>query len=75
MKFKIFGLSEKYYKIVTAIVTIVVTLGCFVYYDGLDDKGNTFVVATLYAAFLFIVGLYLSYMSNCISNGMPQQRS
>ena len=52
MKFKIFGLSEKYYKIVTAIVTIVVTLGCFVYYDGLDDKGNTFVVATLYAAFL-----------------------
>ena len=38
MKFKIFGLSEKYYKIVTAIFTIVVTLGCFVYYDGLDGR-------------------------------------
>ena len=75
MKFKIFGLSEKYYKIVTAIVTIVVTLGCFVYYDGLDDKGNTFVVATLYAAFLFIVGLYLSYMSNCISNKLYERKN
>ena len=75
MKFKIFGLSEKYYKIVTAIVTIVVTMGCFVYYDGLDDKGNTFVVATLYAAFLFIVGLYLSYMSNCISNKLYERKN
>lgn len=75
MKFKIFGLSEKYYKIVTAIVTIVVTLGCFVYYDGLDDKGNTFVVATLYAAFLFIVGLYLSYMTNCISNKLYERKN
>lgn len=75
MKFKIFALSEKYYKIVTAIFTIVVTLGCFVYYDGLDDKGNTFVVATLYAAFLFIVGLYLSYMSNCISNKLYERKN
>ena len=75
MKFKIFGLSEKYYKIVTAIVTIVVTMGCFVYYAGLDDKGNTFVVATLYAAFLFIVGLYLSYMSNCISNKLYERKN
>lgn len=75
MKFKIFGLSEKYYKIVTAIVTTVVTMGCFVYYDGLDDKGNTFVVATLYAAFLFIVGLYLSYMSNCISNKLYERKN
>lgn len=75
MKFKIFGLSEKYYKIVTAIVTIVVTMGCFVYYAGLDDKGSTFVVATLYAAFLFIVGLYLSYMSNCISNKLYERKN
>lgn len=75
MKFKIFGLSEKYYKIVTAIVTTVVTMGCFVYYDGLDDKGNTFVVATLYAAFLFIVGLYLSYMTNCISNKLYERKN
>ena len=75
MKFKIFGLSEKYYKIVTAIVTIVVTMGCFVYYAGLDDKGNTFVVATLYAAFLFIDGLYLSYMSNCISNKLYERKN
>ncbi|BCJ95056.1 hypothetical protein acsn021_26250 [Anaerocolumna cellulosilytica] len=75
MKFKIFSLSEKLYRMVTALVTIGVTIGCFVYYNKLDDKGDTFVIATVYAAFLFIVGLYLSYMSNSISNKLYERKN
>lgn len=75
MKFKIFSLSEKLYGIVTSIITIGVTIGCFLYYNKLDDKGDTFVIATVYAAFLFIVGLYLSYMSNNISNKLYERKN
>lgn len=75
MKFRIFSLSEKLYKIISAIATILVTIGCFLYYNSLDDKTNTFVVATAYAAFLFIVGLYLSYMSNSISNKLYERKN
>lgn len=75
MKFKIFSLSEKWYRIVTSIITIVVTIGCFQYYNKLDDKGDTFIIATIYAAFLFIVGLYLSYMSNNISNKLYERKN
>lgn len=75
MKFNIFRFSERCYKVVTAIITIGVTVGCFVYYYQLEDKGNTFVVATVYAAFLFIVGLYLSYMSNSISNKLYERKN
>lgn len=75
MKFKIFSLSEKWYRIVTAIITIGVTIGCFLYYNKLDDKSDTFVIATVYAAFLFIVGLYLSYMSNYISNKLYERKN
>lgn len=75
MRFKIFSLSEKWYRIVTVIITIGVTAGCFVYYNKLDDKGDTFVIATVYAAFLFIVGLYLSYMSNSISNKLYERKN
>ena len=75
MKFTIFGFSEKYYKIITAFITIGVTIGCFIYYFGLQDKGDTFIIATVYAAFLFVVGLYLSYMSNSIITKMYQRRN
>lgn len=74
MKFKIFSLSEISYKIVAGIVTIGATIGCLVYYNKLENKGDTFVIATVYAAFLFIVGLYLSYMSNSISDKLYQRR-
>lgn len=75
MKFNIFSLSERCYKVVAAIITIGVTVGCFVYYYKLDDKSNTFIVATMYAAYLFIVGLYLSYMSNNISNKLYERKN
>lgn len=75
MKFRIFSLSEKLYKTVTSIITIGVTIGCFLYYNKLDDKSDTFVIATVYAAFLFIVGLYLSYMSNNISNKLIERKN
>ncbi|WP_302416850.1 hypothetical protein [Blautia marasmi] len=60
MKFKIFSVFEKWYKIYIAIITVGVTAGCFAYYNRLNDKGDTFIMATAYAAFLFVVGLYLS---------------
>lgn len=75
MKFKIFSLLEKCYKIVTAIVVIGATIGCFMYYDRLDDKSDTFIIATVYAAFLFIVGLFLSFMSNSISNKLYERKN
>ncbi len=67
MKFKIFGFVEKSYKIITAFIIMAVSIGCFAYYYNLEDKSDTFIIATVYAAFLFIAGLYLSYMSNSIS--------
>ncbi len=75
MKFNIFSLLERYYKVVTALITIGVTVECFVYYYKLDDKSETFIVATIYAAYLFIVGLYLSYMSNNISNKLYERKN
>lgn len=75
MNFKIFSWSEKWYRIVTTIVIIGVTIGCFVYYNKLSDKGDTFVIATIYAAFLFIAGLYLSYMSNSMSNKLYERKN
>lgn len=75
MKFNIFSLSERYYKIVTGFITIAVTLGCFIYYNNLEDKSDTFVMATLYATFLFIVGLYISYKSNSISDKLYERKS
>lgn len=75
MKFNIFGFSERYYKAVTAFITIGVTIGCLVYYYHLEDKSNTFVAATVYAAFLFIVGLYLSSMTNNISNKLYERKN
>jgi len=75
MKFNIFSLSERYYRIVTGIITISVTIGCFIYYYNIKDKSNTFIMATLYAAFLFIIGLYISYKSNSISNKLYERKS
>lgn len=75
MKFYIFSWSEKYYKFVTAIITIAVTIGCFVYYNNLVNKSDTFVMATTYAAFLFIVGLYVSYKTNNISNKLYERKN
>ncbi|MDD3138686.1 MAG: hypothetical protein PHX08_06920 [Lachnospiraceae bacterium] len=75
MKFNIFGFFEKHYKSITAIITIGVTIGCFAYYYNLEDKSDTFIIATAYAAFLFIAGLYLSYMSNSISGKLYQRRN
>lgn len=75
MKFRIFSLSEKWYKIVTSIITIGITLWCFLYYHKLEDKANTFVIGTIYAAFLFIAGLYLSYESNNISNKLYERKN
>jgi len=75
MKFRIFSLSEKWYKIVTSIITIGITIWCFLYYHKLEDKANTFVIGTIYAAFLFIVGLYLSYKSNNISNKLYERKN
>lgn len=75
MKFYIFRFWEKYYKVITAIVTIVVTIGCFVYYYNLDNKSDTFIIATVYAGFLFIVGIYLSYMSNSALSKLFQRRN
>lgn len=75
MKFNIFSLSEKYYKIVTMIIVVVVTISCFVYYYSLDDKSDTFIVSTLYATFTFIVGLYLSYKSSTINDKIYERKS
>lgn len=75
MKFKIFGFVEKSYKVITAFIIMAVSIGCFVYYYNLEDKSDTFIIATVYAAFLFIAGLYLSYMSNSISGKLYQRRN
>lgn len=68
MKFKIFGIYEVVYKIATYLIVTCVTIAAIYYYFYTKDKNNTFIVATLYATFLFIVGIYLSNMEKKIEN-------
>lgn len=75
MKFKIFSIYELMYKTVTYIIVMGVTIAAICYYFSLGDKSDTFIVATLYAMFLFIVGLYLSYMDKKIGDKIYERRS
>lgn len=74
MKFNIFSVFEKWYKIVTIVLTIVVTVGTFFYYVELEDKSDSFVISIIYALFLFVVGLFVSHQSNAISNRIFERK-
>lgn len=68
MKFKIFGVHEKTYKWIAYGSVFLFSIMSIVYYFQLEEKSDTFLIGTLYALFLFIIGVYISNMSNKIQN-------
>lgn len=60
MKFKVFSIGEIIGKAFSYITVLVVSIGAIAYYFIVEDKSDTYIVATLYAAFLFLAGIYLS---------------
>jgi len=74
MKFKIFSLFEIVYKTIIYLIVIIGTVAIISYYFFLEDKSDTFIVATLYATFLFIVGLYLSFMDKKIDDKIYERK-
>ena len=68
MKFNVFKKTEIVYKPLTYIVVVVTTIWSIICYFNLDDKADSYIPATLYAAFLFIVGIFMSYMDKKIAD-------
>lgn len=75
MKFKVFSIYEIIYKAIVYFIVISITVASIYYYFSLNDKSDTFIAATLYAMFLFVVGLYLSYMDKKVSDKIYDRRS
>lgn len=75
MKFNIFSIYEKIYKVLIYFIVGVVTVGDVFYYFSLNDKSDTFIVSILYAMFLFVVGLHLSYMDKKIGDKIYNRRN
>lgn len=75
MKFKIFSIYEITYKAFVYFVVAGITILSIYYYFSLEDKSDTFIAATLYAMFLFVVGLYLSYMDKKIGDKIYERKT
>ena len=74
MKFEIFSLYEKYYKKVTYFIVLVATAGIIYYYICLAEQADTFIPGILYATFLFVVGVYLSNLSQRIDGRIYERK-
>lgn len=68
MKFNLIGFHERYYKIVSLVLVVGLTASSIMGYQRLEDKSDTFVIATMYALVLFAVGIYLTNMDKKISD-------
>lgn len=68
MKFNVFKKTEIIYKPLTYIVVVGTTIWSIICYFDLADKDDSYIPATLYAAFLFIVGIFMSYMDKKIAD-------
>lgn len=68
MKFNIFGVFERIYKWIAYGSVLLISFVSVLYYLHLEEKSDTFIIGTLYALFLFIIGIYLTNMSNKIQN-------
>lgn len=66
MDFKATEWFERNYKWISAV--IVISIGAVFYYFSLKDKSDTFIAASIYALFLFVVGICINYMSNKIAD-------
>ncbi|MBU3159511.1 hypothetical protein KPL37_07045 [Clostridium frigoris] len=64
MKFNVFNIWEKIYKKVIIVIVIGITFCSVDWYLNLRDKSDTFIISTLYALFLFALGIYMNYMGN-----------
>lgn len=68
MRFEIFGIHEKIYKWIALASVLGVSITSFLYYLQLKDKSDTFLIAISYALFLFIIGIYMTNMSEVTRN-------
>ena len=68
VKFNVFKKIEMIYKPLTYIVVVGSTIWSIICYFDLANKNDSYIPATLYAAFLFIVGVFMSYMDKKIAD-------
>ncbi|MGK0467249.1 hypothetical protein [Clostridium sp.] len=67
MNFDIIDIWERLYKKVIILSVIVITILSVNWYLNLKDKSDTFIISTLYALFLFGIGIYMNYKGNKIN--------
>lgn len=68
MKFSVFGKWEVVNRPFRIIVTICVTVVTICYYWLKERGGDTFLISTGYALFLFVVGIYATYRNGLVEN-------
>ena len=69
MKFRVFGVWEVINRPFRIIVTIGVTIVTIYYYYCLNGgNGDTFLISTGYALFLFVLGIYATYRNGLVEN-------
>lgn len=73
MDFKATGWFERNYKWLVAIVVIGFSGYSIYFYFTISDKSDTYIMATAYAFFLFVAGIYMNYMSNKITDQLQDR--
>lgn len=68
MRFYIFTIWEIIYKKVITVLVAGTTIWSVYWYLNLKDKSDTFVVSTVYALFLFIIGIYINTMDKKVND-------
>jgi len=68
MRFYIFTIWEIIYKKVITVLVAGITIWSVYWYLNLKDKSDTFVVSTVYALFLFIIGIYINTIDKKIND-------
>ncbi len=68
MRFYIFTIWEIIYKKVITVLVAGITIWSVYWYLNLKDKSDTFVVSTVYALFLFIIGIYINTMDKKVND-------
>lgn len=74
MKFDVIGMWEMIYKKVIILSVVGLTIWSVNWYLNLTDKSDTFIVSTVYALFLFAIGIYVNYMGNKINESFYDRK-
>lgn len=74
IKFDIIKIWERVYKKIVILLVVGITIWSVNWYLNLNDKSDTFIVSTLYALFLFGMGIYLNYMENKIDEKFYERK-